>query len=297
MATTKHRTRASSQSNATADAEKKKGSAVNCGQCNIQLKDQVDISILCDTCEKWFHLKCVELQKDEAEFISRLEAKGVRWDCKNCRGVSICPSRSKPTQQSAQLNRIEKNIDQIKSMVSNELGPKFEAMQKTYAMAVKDLERNSTVLASAAQKSIKQTEQDQKEIRERNMIIFGVEEGSTKQDTIEKVQKLMQDCHLTTKVGKENLFRLGKMENVKTNDHGEKVPRPLKMCTESKEQKWDILKRINGLKLKGIFAKPDLNKEEREADFRLRAELKKIRENNPLDTYKIFRNQIKKINQ
>jgi len=159
------------------------------------------------------------------------------------------------------------------------------------------LERNSTVLASAAQKSIKQTEQDQKEIRERNMIILGVEEGSTKQDTIEKVQKLMQDCHLTTKVEKENLFRLRKMENVKTNDHGEKVPRPLKMCTESKEQKWDILKRINGLKLKGIFAKPDLNKEEREADFRLRAELKKIRENNPLDTYKIFRNQIKKINQ
>lgn len=289
--TSSKNTRSNSQSSAISSAANKKGSAVNCGQCTIPLKDQVDSSILCDTCAKWYHLKCVDLNKDEAGFIARLEAKGVSWDCKNCRGSFS----SRHMQHSAQLDRIEISVEQIKSMVSNDLEPKFQAMEKSYATAVKNLERNSTVLAGAAQKSIKQIEQDQKEIRDKNMIIFGVEEGNTKQETIERVQKVMQDCHLTTKVERQNLFRLGKVENIKTTDQGAKIPRPLKLCTESREQKWDILKRINGLKIKGIFAKPDLNKEEREADFQLRTELKKLKTDNPGQMYKIIRNQIQKI--
>ena len=144
---------------------------------------------------------------------------------------------------------------------------------------------------------MKLTELEQREIRDKNIIIFGVKEGSTKQDTIERVQNINTDCHLLAKIEKQNLFRLGKVENVKSNEQGKKPLGPLKLCTVSKEQKWNILKRINALKLNGIFAKPDLNIKEREVDFRLRAELKKIRAANPTQIYKIFRERIQKIDQ
>lgn len=49
------------------------------------------------------------------------------------------------------------------------------------------------------------------------------------------------------------------------------------------------MKRINGLKKPGIFVKTDMNKEEREQDFQLYMTLKKTREQNPENTYKIIR--------
>ena len=45
---------------------------VSCGKCKSQLVDRVDSSILCDSCGCWFHLKCVDLTRDEAQFVSRL---------------------------------------------------------------------------------------------------------------------------------------------------------------------------------------------------------------------------------
>jgi len=44
--------------------------------------------------------------------------------------------------------------------------------------------------------------------------------------------------------------------------------------------------------VQGIFAKPDLTKEERKADFRLRMELKKTQEEDPTNTYKIIKHKV-----
>lgn len=57
------------------------GGKVCCGKCQALLKDCFDSSISCVFCGSWFHLRCVELSKEEAELISRLESKGVRWVC------------------------------------------------------------------------------------------------------------------------------------------------------------------------------------------------------------------------
>ena len=54
---------------------------------------------------------------------------------------------------------------------------------------------------------------------------------------------------------------------MKTDGDNKKIPRPLKVITESREQKWDILKRVNSQRIQGIFAKPDLTRAEREADL------------------------------
>ena len=112
-----------------------------CGHCKAPLKDQVDSFILCDFCQQWYHLKRVDLTKDEAATISRLGTKGVRWACK------ICSLFSSTTHN--QLDRIEKVLDHIKSLVSVGLEPKFEANEKSYAMAVKNIGVSSTVVVGA----------------------------------------------------------------------------------------------------------------------------------------------------
>ena len=50
---------------------------------------------------------------------------------------------------------------------------------------------------------------------------------------------------------------------MKTDGDNKKIPRPLilKVITESRKQRWDILKRVNSQRIQGIFAK------EREADL------------------------------
>ena len=60
-------------------------------------------------------------------------------------------------------------------------------------------QKSSTVIAGAAQKSMKPTELEQREIRDKKIVIFGVKEGSTKQDTIERVQNIITDYHLSRK--------------------------------------------------------------------------------------------------
>jgi len=54
--------------------------------------------------------------------------------------------------------------------------------------------------------------------------------------------------------------------------------KPVRLCAETKPKKWDLLKRINSLKKDRIFARLDLDAEEREEDFCLRKELRELKE-------------------
>jgi len=76
---------------------------------------------------------------------------------------------------------------------------------------------------------------------------------------------------------KSNIYRLGRYDATK---HTER-PRPLRLSTKSESQMWDLLSRINGLKMPGVFARKDLTKKEQDEDFRLRKELKERRNVDP----------------
>ena len=53
------------------------------------------------------------------------------------------------------------------------VAPNFEAIvEKSYANAVKNIELNSSALAEAANRSVRQTELDQKQVREKNIIVL-----------------------------------------------------------------------------------------------------------------------------
>lgn len=48
--------------------------------------------ICCDTCEDWFHGKCVGITKTLGE---QMEARGVEWNCPPCKKKKSEESRKK----------------------------------------------------------------------------------------------------------------------------------------------------------------------------------------------------------
>jgi len=73
------------------------------------------------------------------------------------------------------------------------------------------------------------------------------------------------------------VHRLGRVDNIKVDKQGRNIPvSGHSSYAPSRAEKWEIIKRTNQLRVQGIFAKPDLTKEEREADFWLRMKLKRL---------------------
>ena len=243
-----------------------------CGKCKKAIDESSGSSIECEICHFWFHGLCVDVPESLLDLLS---TKGLHWFCARC---DIHADR---------LEQIEVKVDKIHELISNSIDSKINNIQKTYAEAVSQLETNSAVIAKAASTSIKKEETESKNIRDKNVIIFGIQESSI-DETMESVKSILDECHLTTTVNKDSLFRLGQYDQKeKTNKC-----RPVKLCTDGKHKKWDILKAINDLKKPGIFARLDLNKSEQEEDFRLRQELKQIRSKEPTKTFKIKNKEI-----
>lgn len=242
-----------------------------CGKCRKPIIENSESSVECEVCHFWFHISCVEVLE---ELLDLLSTKGLHWFCSRC------------DNQFCKLEQIEVKVDKIQELVSSSIDSKISNIQKSYAEAVSKLETNSAVIANAARTSIKKEETESKNIRDKNIIIFGIQESNIN-DTIESVKSILEELHIHTTVDKDSLFRLGKYDN----DKSDKC-RPVKLCTESKTKKWDILKAVNDLRKPGVFARLDLSKVEQEEDFRLRKELQQIREKETTKKFKIKNKQI-----
>lgn len=246
-----------------------KNSTEACGKCKQVVNEKSESSVECEVCHCWFHVSCVGVPEGVLEFMN---TSGLHWFCTEC------------DQPTSRLERIETKVDKIQELVNNSIETKIVGLQKTYAEAVSRLESNSTVIANAAKTSLKRDETESKQNRDRNVVIFGITESNI-EGTIESVKSILDECHINTTLDKGTMFRLGRYDENKTDTDSK--PRPVKLCTETKHKKWDILKAVNELNKPGVFARLDLSKAEQEEDFRLRKKLKELRANQPSKKFKI----------
>jgi len=252
-------------------------SLVPCGKCKKIIRDDLESSIECETCHLWFHCSCVNVPEAVLDFLG---VRGLHWYCFTC------------DQSTKRLEQIENKVDKIQEIVSNTYEAKIGPLQKTYAEALAKLENNSSILTSAAKATIKKQDEESKQRREKNVIIFGLTE-TTIEETISEVKCILDECHIHTTVDKNTLFRLGKHDKSGKHDN----PKPVKLCTDGKSKKWDILVAINKLKRPNVFARLDMSKEEQEEDFRLRMEMKNMREKHPSKKYKIKNKEIVEVEE
>ena len=144
-----------------------------------------------------------------------------------------------------------------------------------------NLEKQKSMVFEA----VKQSELKASEVeRSRNLMVFGITEASSIEETCDKLNELLRSCSLTPVADKNNTARLGRV-----NESG---ARPVRLSYRTAGDKWDALKRINSRKEEGLFARCDLNAEQRKEDFQLRQKLKTTRSENPEKHYKISKGEV-----
>jgi hypothetical protein len=255
--------------------------SVNCGKCCGKVDDSSP-SVECELCLKWHHVECTSLNKSD---LGTLEKLGVHWYC------SVCE------QSCATLDKRIKAVE----VKFEEFSKVQEGTARSYADVVSKIDTSVEINKSLQEQITKQitslkTEQQQvtKQIstlktdiqadnRSKNVVIFGLEENC-ETPLVDSLTELLNDCSMKIPIDKSSCYRLGQKSSSKS--------RPVKLMLPSEAEKWEVLRRINSIKPSGVFARKDLTKEEQEADFVLRQELKDTREKDPKNTYKIIRNKV-----
>lgn len=251
---------------------------LKCGKCNSDFVDN-NTGVECERCLKWFHLKCTKLSAGDFKVIQKTNI-GVHWYCDECNNVF----------QSID-NRLKALEEMMIQMRSDE---KQITKPETYAEIAAKIDSNLKQTETHHHQVSKQIQTLQHNLgadnRAKNLIVFGIKESSSedKESTINLVTDLLKDCNLhSASLNKSQVIRLGAK--------ADKKHRPIKICLNSENEKWEMIKRINHKKPNGIFARLDLDKEQQKQDFLLRTELKTCREENPDNTYKIVKNKIVKL--
>ena len=78
------------------------------------------------------------------------------------------------------------------------------------------------------------------ENRAKNLVLFGLKEEDASLNVVDNVKKLLDDVNFNYTPNKNQAFRLGAKKSEK--------PRPIKVCLNTKADKWELLKRLNAQK-------------------------------------------------
>jgi hypothetical protein len=100
-----------------------------CGITNCEDKfEDADKAINCRICKKWFHLHCVSLDQEIADFIKNNKGKGIVWKCDNC--IFEQPS----------LGTLLAKISSLEKLVSNKFEVIDVKLSKIYDMSLVEKE-------------------------------------------------------------------------------------------------------------------------------------------------------------
>ena len=268
----------------------------------------------CSQCQAYYHLSCVSISAAEWESGLKLATKGFRWACQKC--LSLPADQIIETKLETRMSQLEKKMEgsikdlaeKIETSLTASLTSTKQALsqqeqqmdsltKKSWAQVAEEVDRTVSKVSQEVVK-VRDTveegkirrEKADKEEREKNVVIFGIKEAENHQADVLYIQDFLDRetyLHgLGIRIQPTDVTRIGRKMEDKT--------RPIKVTLFDRETKWEVLKRINRMELKGTFARPDLNREEQEADYQLRKALKLKREEEPDIHWKIVRGEIQK---
>ena len=206
-----------------------------------------------------------------------LERSNLSWLCSFCKerlpflrkclvaGVSVL-------EPSASLDRIGKKIDDLKA----EIGKQERIEKKIDGLKAEDTARN-TKIPQVIQECMKKVEDNKKDEDKRkcNVVVTNLVESQASQST----ERMEEDTATFTEIVRSVLRLNAKV--IKTVRAGAKKgdkPRPLIVTLESEAGKWDVLKQgkclreVEDEQLRKVYINPDIPKEERERQWKVREE-------------------------
>ena len=247
----------------------------NCKECCKTVKDSEN-AIECDICKSWYHLECGKITEKIHDLMSKNAS--IDWYCQTCKNeIKTLKQENVKLKEENELLRkrlaaVEIKVEAIKTEIKEEL---LCVVNTKVQQILEDV------------KNVK--EQDEKKLRENNLVLYNVPE-SEKNESNDRKNEDNSFCNKLFRNGVQindfsivQVIRLGKVRN-------DNRPRPLLVKCGNSREKWSILRNAKNLKhcsenLKKVIITPDMTKSERDVEKQLRDELREKRENGENDWY------------
>lgn len=259
----------------------------------------------CDSCAEWFHAICQDMTDKDVASLRKLKDKpGVKWYCSPCNeeidkaikgnGSAKMVEVANNSIMKEKLSGIEHMVKKLTTAMDENQGKLEERLKNLEDSHGKAVESNIDSVKKAAQLNNDARvqfdqilDQQQAEYRKKNAIIYGVnpEMGKT---AMEKVLQLMEDEAFAATPKPLTAKRL----QTNSPSSGSK-PGPVKLEFADEESKWAFVKRANAkLRTHEIYCKLDESKSVRDQQYKLRQQIKQMKEQDQTTQYRIRNMQI-----
>ena len=258
-----------------------------CETCEVKVTIK-EKRIQCSACEKWYHIKCQNVDEAKYNFFIQPGNKDVHWLCTTCNSQSakIFMHFAQMTQK---VEKLEENFKEVKEelvCIKTQINELIQASKENEKKLNDDTKLNEDVVATVERKINLQVKEVQEEMKEKleierrrsNIVLFGLKESSKEQqreNDINMVKKILSEgLNLDPERHVEEVFRIGRYDSKKT--------RPIRVKIKTLEGRAEILKRSKMLKEKEehseVYIAMDLTRKQQSKDRELRDKLKEIKD-------------------
>lgn len=305
--------RTSSRGSVRSQDDKDVDDAWECKMCNKTFTDHNAKLLECQRCEKHFCIKCLNKKQAEYEILSNSD---TMWFCLPCRekvqqhlevDKKIEEACAKIRQEyEGRFNDIESKLkdkcdkQEVIELVRSEIAQinipnpqenDHETIKEIVQEEVKTLQASKTNAANENDKEGPLPDQHQiddvigeineRKAREKNMIIFGIEESESQTKTektqhdLNKIQELYTDAKINLEM--DNIVKIDRIGKPQTS--GNKC-RPIRVVFKTIDPKLALFKNMHYIrsspKYEKVGAANDLTRTERENEKRLWNEAQKL---------------------
>lgn len=243
-----------------------------CYHCKDNLDP--DKEIICDLCEKHYHIKCTKLSRGETAIL-KLKDRSLSYICNKCKSIT-------KTDLIKEIKSLQQTVAELQLQIQ---GLKENRESQTSRLP----EIHST---SIADQNVVINEFIEREKRAKNIVLFNIEDkpitDENKKNNIDtnKVRDILKLLEIDIDIGAVKLRRLGKIEENKR--------RPIKITLSSKEDSLKAVrqkKKLRDLEEK-VFISLDLTPMQRDYYKKIKGELDERINNGEEDIFIKYMNNI-----
>lgn len=281
-----------------------------CTGCQITFTEECDHLVQCERCNEWSCQKCSSITDSEYEILTNSKIN-IHYFCNNCEQAAmtaVLTDAQVEEKCKKYCQAIELRIDTMeKEIQAKAQKDEVNNMKEQIKKNEHDITHLTCDITKIDEKVTLRTEKEEKQKREKNIVIRGLPE--TEEDDTILVKDVLHGIGLPD-ITIERVDRIGvkrteqNMSDASNTPHSRNTSRPVRVKLASLDDKKGCL--MNATKIrkhetikyncKKIFIVPDLTKLEREQDFNLRRELQKKREEQPTAKFIVKKGCIIKLN-
>ena len=247
---------------------------IDCNLCAEEV-EEAQKSVMCQKCYMWTHQSCANLNNQEMKALEK-GRHNIMWFCNACTAEVVKILKGMPTQSADRM---------VDSVSLQEVVNKLDHVADTLNKMADQMAKRESNLENVIETKVSQymEEKDEKDKRECNIILHNIPESVSdeiderKRYDASSAEDVLDYLNILTPQDELKPVRLGKKLDADK-------PRLLKVTLDSSETKRQVLTKAKTLRnsnrsdLQKVYVSPDLTPKEREANKKLRAELKSRRD-------------------